>query len=252
MVADYRYHRLDGLRDYLSIAVYPIQWIVDTPVRFSSSLRTYAHSFHYQIKENERLKQEQFLQSAQLQKLMSLETENTRLRELLHSTPRKGETFSVAEIIRVSSDPFVHRVVLNKGRKQGVSLGQPVIDAEGVIGEVIEVNPSVSRIILLTDANYGIAVENVRSGVRGIAAGTGAHHRLELQHVANTVDLKIGDTLVTSGLDGRYPPGYPVGVIHSIEHDPSEAFARVNIRPLAHLDRSRQVLLLKHSSKDEP
>jgi rod shape-determining protein MreC len=250
MISDYRYRRLDAVRDYISYAVYPIQWVVDAPVRIITSIQDYSLSFRSLVKENEQLKTEQFLQNARMQKFVALEAENARLRALLQSSPRAGEKLLVAEIIRVNSDPFIHRVVLDKGARNGVTLGQPVIDGEGIIGEVIEVHPMVSRVILLTDASYGIPVENVRSGVRGIAAGTGAIKSLELQHVPNTVDLNIGDTLVTSGLDGRYPPGYPVGVISHIEHDSGESFAKVQVTPSAHLERSRQVLLLQRTKEE--
>ena len=250
MVSDYRYHKLDALRNYLSFAVYPIHWIADMPGRMAASIQRYGVTYRQLMQENEQLKQEQFLQNARMQKFMALEAENTRLRALLQSTPRSGESLLAAEIIRVNSDPFVHRVILDKGAMQGVMVGQPVIDAQGIIGEVIEVYPSTSRIILLTDANYGIPVENVRNGVRGIAAGTGAIKSLELQYVPNTVDLTEGDVLVTSGLDGRYPPGYPVGIVSHIEHDPGESFTRVRIAPSAHLERSRHVLLIQSLKKD--
>jgi rod shape-determining protein MreC len=250
MISDYRYHRLNTLRDYMSMVVYPIQWLVDAPMRVTDVVKQYSHTYHQLVQENNQLRQEQLLQNARTQKFMALEAENTRLRSLLQSSPRQnGETLLVAEIIRVDSDPLIHRVILDKGSRQGVTLGQPVIDAEGVIGEVIEVNPLSCRVILLTDASYGIPVENVRTGVRGIAAGTGAIKNLELQHVPNTIDLKPGDTLITSGLDGRYPPGYPVGVISQIFHDPGESFARVQITPSARLERTRQVLLVQRSEE---
>lgn len=248
MISDYRYHRLNIVRDYMSLAVYPIQWLVDAPIRVTGIVKQYTHTYHQLVQENDHLRQEQLLQNARTQKFMALEAENSRLRTLLQSSPRHdGETLLVAEIIRVDSDPLIHRVILDKGSQQGVTLGQPVIDAEGVIGEVIEVNRLSSRVILLTDTSYGIPVENVRTGVRGIATGTGAIKNLELQHVPNTIDLKPGDTLITSGLDGRYPPGYPVGVISEIFHDPGESFARVQVTPSARLERTRQVLLVQRS-----
>lgn len=249
MVSDYRYHQLNIVRDYLSMAIYPIQWIVDSPVRLSDTLKQYTHSYHELVKINQDLREQQLLQSARTEKYMALEAENIRLRSLLQSSPRNGETLLVAEIIRVDSDPLIHRVILDKGSRQGVRLGQPVIDAEGIIGEVIEVHPYVSRVILLTDTSYGIPVENVRNGVRGIAVGIGAIKNLELQHVPNTVDLKVGDNLVTSGLDGRYPPGYPVGTVSEIQQNSGEPFVKVQITPSAHLERIRQVLLVQSANE---
>lgn len=254
MVVDYRYHQLDTVRGYLSLIVYPVQWMVDAPIRLAGTVTQYVSTFNQLVHENADLKHQAFLQNARLEKLLALEAENIRIRALLKSSHQGKETHRVAEIIRINADPFVHRVILNKGAKQGVLLGEPVIDAKGVIGEVIEVQPLISHVILLTDANYGISVENLRNGVRGIAAGTGSMNTLELQHVANTVDLKLGDILVTSGLDGRYPPGYPVGRIAHIERDPSESYVSVKITPSAELDRSRQVLLVERTKdpKERP
>ncbi len=245
MVADVRYHQLNAVRAYLAFIVYPIQALVDTPIRLVSSVLQYAATFNQLVHENAHLKHQAFLQNARLQKLLSLEAENTRIRALLKSSDRDLEMHRAAEIIRISLDPAYHRIMLNKGSKDGVYIGEPVIDAKGIIGEVIEVQPLTSRVILLTDANYGISVENLRSGIRGIAVGTGLSNSLALQHVANTVDLKVGDILVTSGLDGRYPPGYPVGHIMQIERDPSESYVSVKIKPSAELDRTRQVLLIE-------
>ena len=252
MFVDHRYHdpRLDRARDYLSLMVYPIQWLVDVPMKFTSTFENYAVSHQNLVQENERLKNEQLLQNIRMQKFMALEAENARLRALLQSTPRPGETLLAAEIIQVNSDPFVQRVVLDKGSNHGVTVGQPVIDEGGVIGEVIEVYPKTSRVILLTDASYGIPVENVRNGIRGIAAGTGAISTLELQHVPNTVDLKVGDTLVTSGLDGRYSPGYPVGIISEITLEPGASYAKIQVNPSAHLERTRQVLLIQRKKEE--
>lgn len=251
MISDYRYHRLDVLRDYLSLVTYPLQWIENVPIRMVTMIRQYTRSYKQLMEENEKLMQEHFLQSAKLQKLIRLEAENARLRALLKSSPRKNETFLGAEIIRNNSNPFIHRIILDKGTKHGILLGQPVIDGNGIIGEVIEVHPLVSHVILLTDANYGIPVENARNGVRGIAAGTGSLQSLELRHVANTLDLKVGDALVTSGLDGRYPSGYPVGVINNIEQDPSESFNRITITPTADFEQARHVLLIQRCQDSE-
>jgi len=232
------------VRNYLSIAVYPIQWIANSPTRVFSFFDHYSFTHQGLMSENQQLKEAQFLQNARLQTYQALEAENNRLRILLQSSVRANETLLVAEIIKINADLFLHRVILNKGSEQGICLGQAVIDAEGVVGEVTEVYPTTSRVILLSDASYGIPVENIRTGVRGVVVGTGSLKSLELKHVAHTLDLAVGDTLVTSGLDGHYPPGYPVGTITQIAHDPSETFAAVQVAPKARLDRAREVLLL--------
>ncbi len=250
IVADHRYQRLEVLRDCLSQIAYPVYWAVDAPSRLFDSISDYATSKKVLLVENEVLKQERIVQGVQLQKLLMLETENQRLRNLLNADRAPGESVSMVEIMRVSSDPFANRLTLNKGKNHGVFVGQPVIDADGVIGEVIEVGSDNSRAILLTDANYAIPVENVRTGARGIAAGIGKRFELELQHVPNTIDVKEGDELVTSGLDGHYPAGYSVGYISYIEHAPGEPFARVSVKLSTHTENSRQILLL-HSAENK-
>jgi len=248
MIADHHYHRVDKLRAYLSQIVSPLQKGVDGVMQTGTAVYQSVITHQKLVQENELLKKEQFIQSAKLQKLMSLEAENIRLRALLKSSPRVGENLLVAEIIRVDSDPLNHRVLLNKGTREGVYIGQPVIDEEGIMGEVTEVFPKTCRIILLTDANHGVPIENVRNGVRGVVMGNGKQKTLSLKHVANTVDIKEGDLLVTSGLDGRYPSGYPVGTISQVLHDASEPFPVVQVTPSAHLERGRQVLLVQKAS----
>lgn len=244
IITDHRYQKLDQVREYLSYAVYPLQWLTIAPLRLANACGEYL-SFHQSlVKENSTLRQEQLLQDAKLQKLNSLEAENLRLHSLLQSSPRVGQALKVAEIIQTDADPFSHNIVLNKGRRDDVHVGQPIIDASGVMGEIVAINEITSRAILLTDASHAIPVENNRNGVRGIVVGTGAMNSLELQYVPTTADVKIGDMLVTSGLGGRYPPGYPVGIITQIEQDRSESFANIKVFPAAQLERGRQVLLV--------
>lgn len=251
MVADHRYHQLSWLHNYLSLALSPIQWMVDTPVRLIEKMDSTVSSHQALINENQQLKEEQIRAHVKLQKLIALEAENNRLRSLLGATPHSGETYVVAEVLRVDVDPFNQRIIIDKGDTQGVELGQPVIDADGIIGAVMEVYPNSSKVILLSDAAHGIPVENVRTGSRGIVIGTGTAGKLELQHVPNTVDLKENDTLVTSGLDGRFPPGYPVGTVKTIHHYSGESFVKVQVQPLAHIERSRQVLLIQRKEVEQ-
>lgn len=249
MLLDHRYHRLQQVREVLSAGVYPLQWLVDTPIRCTQRFYGYFISHHQLVRENLKLRDEQFFQNGRLQQFSALEAENATLRALLQSSQRRNEVLTVAEIMQVDSDPFNHRILLNKGEKDQIAVGQPIIDAEGVMGEIIEVHSFTSSAILISDASHAIPVENVRNGVRGIVVGIGVIDCLELQHVPTTADIQVGDILVTSGLGGRYPPGYPVGVIRHIEYDPSESFAVVRVKPSAHLERGRQVLLVKHLEK---
>lgn len=247
MVLDHRYHRLTLARAYLSQAIYPIQWTIDAPFRLADFIQHFTNSHHGLMKENEMLRQQHFLQEGRLQRLMSLEAENIQLHALLQAAPRTGHSLRAAEILQVDDDPFNHRVILNKGDLDGVFVGQPIIDEIGIVGEIIEVLQSTSRALLVTDASHALPVENVRNGVRGIIVGTGAIDNLQLQYVPTTADIQVGDTLVSSGLGGRFPPGYPVAVVSEVSKDAGESFAVIRAMPKAHLDRGRQVLLIQNN-----
>jgi rod shape-determining protein MreC len=254
MVFDHHYHQFDQARSFLSFAVYPIQWVVDRPIRLAAELKEYMSSKHQLVTENEKLRQEQLLQNGHLQKFCAIETENERLRALLQqSLQHRQETLAIAEILRVDADPFSHRILLDKGKNHQVKVGQPIIDAEGVMGEIIEINDLSATAILITDASHAIPVEIARNGVRGILVGTGSYDHLTLQYLPKTAEIQMGDVLVTSGLGGRYPAGYPVGVVVKITEDPADSFVTVHVAPKARLDRGRQVLLVDcQNSNDKP
>lgn len=245
MILDHRYHRLDLAREYLSYTVYPLVWMAQAPARFTDQCQHHFASRQKLIVENERLRQEQFLQAARLQKLTALEAENLRLHTLLNASPRIGENLKVAEILQMDADPFSHNILINKGRHHNVTVGQPIVDDHGVMGEIVKVYANTSRAILVTDASHAIPVENVRNGVRGIIVGTGSINALELQYVPTTSDIQEGDVMVTSGMGGRYPPGYPVGTVTKINQDKRESFANIHLRPAAQLERGRQLLLVE-------
>lgn len=248
MVLDHRYHQLDQVRGYLSQAIYPIQWTIDAPFRIKNFICEFAQTHYRLVKENQTIKEQQLMQEGRLQRLFSLEAENKYLRALLQASPKKGDILKGAEIIQVDPDPFNHRIFLNKGKKDGVFIGQPIIDAKGVIGEVIEVFDSNSRALLVTDASHAVPVENLRNGVRGILVGVGALDSLQLQYVPTTADIQVGDILMTSGLGGRFPAGYPVAVVIDVSKDAGESFAVIRAVPKADLDRGRQVLLVQNNS----
>jgi rod shape-determining protein MreC len=181
---------------------------------------------------------------AQVQQMAALRAENLRLRALLNSSALLADDVLVAELIGISPDPARHLVVLNKGADDGVFEGQPLIDAQGLMGQVIELAASSSRVLLLTDATHAIPVQVNRNGVRAIAEGIGRLDRLVLRHVASNEDIEVGDLLVSSGLGGRFPVGYPVAVVTEVSRDPGQAFAEVSARPSSALNRSRHVLLV--------
>lgn len=244
MLLDRQAGYLDAVRHTLSVVVYPLQWTVNAPfaaARWASeALETRAHL----RAENSGLEQERLELRLRLQKLEALEAENQRLRELMGSARELGEDVLVAELLRVDLDPFRHRVLLDKGAGDGLTDGQPVIDADGVFGQVVHAGPLTADVVLITDPSHALPVEVNRNGLRTIAVGTGEIDRLSLPYLPNSADLIEGDLLVTSGLGGRFPRGYPVARIARVERDPSRAFALVDAVPTAALNRSREVLLV--------
>ena len=196
------------------------------------------------IKENLRLKTDQLLLRSQLQRLLAIESENNYLKSLLQSSQQVKSKTLIAELLSVASEPFVHQVILNKGSRDGVYNGQPVLDASGVMGQVIQAGPITSRVLLINDPRSGIAVQSARNGVRAIAVGDSYSGKMKLMYVPKTADIKTNDIFITSGLGDHYPEGYPVGKVLSVVNDPTNQFAAIYLQPSARLDSSRQVLLV--------
>jgi len=236
----------------LSVIAVPFYWIADIPNKMSNWGDSTLVSRDALQSENERLQAESILLKAKVQKLASLEAENVRLRELLNSSSLVEETVLVAELISINPDPLKHQVVVNKGSKDGVYLGQPVIDASGLTGQIIEVGTNLSQVLLITDSSHALPVQVNRNGVRSIAEGIGLLHELRLRHVAATTDIREGDLLVSSGLGERFPAGYPVAVVTQVTIDPGQPFAIVTAKPSAQLNRSRHVLLVFTQSEESP
>src|SRR5690606_17744536 len=180
---------------------------------------------------------------AKVEKMAALSAENARLRQLLNSSAHLDDSVLIAELMGVAADPLRHIVVINKGGDAGVYVGQGVIDAHGLVGQVVEVSAYFSRVMLITDTTHAVPVQVNRNGVRAIADGTGLIAELQLSNVATTADVRVGDLLVTSGLGGHFPVGYPVAVVTSVDAD-SGSFMKVRARPAAQLDRSRHLLLI--------
>ncbi|GAB3372152.1 rod shape-determining protein MreC [Spongiibacter taiwanensis] len=240
-------HRLEisqQLRGQLSVVTAPFYWLVDVPSRLSEQFSGMLSSRSELLAENERLKAEALILNAKLQKFVELRAENVRLRELMNSAERLSDTVVVTEVIGVATDPNRQKLVVDKGSRDGAYVGQPVIDAHGLVGQITEVGAMSSRVLLLTDSAHALPVRVSRNGLRAIAEGTGLINQLTLTHVAATTDIQVGDLLVSSGLGGRFPAGYPVGEVTSVSVDPGKPFAEVTAKPLAELDRSRNVLLV--------
>jgi rod shape-determining protein MreC len=244
MILDKYVPGTEQIRAALSLPLAPFQYIASAPVHWIDKLSYLLSTQDTLHKENMDLKAEQLLLKAELQRLAAIESENNRLKGLLQSSQQIHGKTVIAQLLAVDSDLSLRQIVLDKGSHNGVFLGQPVLDANGVMGQVIQVSPLTSRVLLINDVKSGIAVENARNGVRSIAMGDSYSGRLRLVNVAQTADIKPGDMFLTSGLSDRYPPGYPVGQVASVTHDPGLPFMTIILEPSAHLDQSRQVLLV--------
>jgi rod shape-determining protein MreC len=244
ITADLHFSSLDRTRSLLDAVVAPVYWLADIPSRVVEWRQTHLVSRSTLQEDNERLRRENLILEGRTQQMASLQAENLRLRALLNSTALLRDDVLVAELIGVSPDPVRQQVVLNKGTREGVYVGQPLIDADGLMGQVVEVSEFTCRVLLITDATHSIPVQVNRNGVRAIAEGTGSLSALEVHHVSATTDIREGDLLVSSGLGGRFPVGYPVAIVTAVERDPGQTYARIQARPTAALDRSRHVLLV--------
>ena len=244
IVSGERFHWLEPIKSNLSAIATPFYWITDIPSRLAGWGDGVLVSQNSLAEDNARLKAESLLLKAKVQKLASLEAENVRLRELLNSSALLSDTVLVAELIGISPDPLRHEIIINKGSDDRVYVGQPVIDAQGLMGQVIEVSSNHSRVLLISDSTHAVPVQVNRNGLRSIVEGTGLYQEMELSHVAATTDIKVGDLLVSSGLGNRFPVGYPVATVSEISIDPGQPFATVKATPSAQLIRSRHVLLV--------
>ena len=249
MVVDARFTLLKPVRSQMSLVLMQTYWVTDLPQRLVQGVASQFGSRTELVAENEKLKTENLLLQGRMQKLAALTEQNVRLREVLNSSALENEKVEVAELIGMDPNPFTHRIIINKGERDGVVLGQPVLDARGLMGQVVELMPNTSRVLLLTDTTHSIPVQVNRNGLRAIASGTGNPERLELRHVADTADIKVGDLLVSSGLGQRFPAGYPVATVKEVIHDSGQPFAIVRAVPTAALNRSRYLLLVFSDSR---
>lgn len=243
MVLDHRVPAIHRLRNQISVAVLPLQLAVNAPIKWVHWVVSSITTQEALLEDNAQLRAHQLLLQSKLQKLLTLERENARLKALLKSTNKVSGRVQVAQLLAVSLDPALQQVILNKGTKDQVYLGQPVLDANGVMGQVVDVAPFTSKVMLITDHRSAIPVRDVRNGLRAIAVGTGALGQLSLIEVPNLSDIRVGDVFVSSGLGLRYPEGYPVGTVAQVKHHRGQSFAEIALVPAAHIDKTQQVLL---------
>ena len=238
-------------RNLLSVAVSPIQNLASLPTKLGRALNS-ALSAEPDIKiAYENLRNEYFQLKSEALLLRTLQEENDALRSLLDASQRLQEKITLAELVNVSIDPYNHSILLGRGLRHGVYKGQAVIDDQGVIGQVTEVMPFRSSVVLVTDPGHAMPVQIQRTGLRTVVKGTGSVSQLRVPYLNQNSDIQQGDILISSGLGGRFPNGYPVAVITEVKTIKDAAFLQVYAEPIAKLDRSNNVLLLSRTSKTE-
>ncbi len=249
MSMDHYWPSFSRYRDRLAVVAYPFSWVVDSPIRWGHLLLSNIADQRTLLADNAKLRAHEFLLQAKLQKLLALERENAQLRTLLKSTDYIGGHVQVAQLLATDLSPELQQVVIDKGMSDHLYTGQPVMDAYGVMGQIVHSGLLTSKVLLITDKRSAVPVRDYRSGVRMIAVGDGESGQLTLLHVTSTSDVKLGDILVTSGLGMRFPVGYPVGVVKQYQANPHESFAKISLQPAAHMDKTSQVLLVWPDAK---
>jgi rod shape-determining protein MreC len=244
IVFDKRYDHLGEIRRFLSVVAYPLQIAVASPFQGWDWFRRNVSSRDALRAGNEKLEAELRLANFRLQRYEALEAETSRLRALRENTAAVAHRFVVGDIMNLDIDAFRERVLVDRGARDGVFVGQAVLDAGGVYGQVARVEQLTSEVILISDASHAIPVQVNRNGLRTIAVGTGDMSRLKLPYLSTSADVVAGDLLVTSGLGGGFPAGYPVGTVAEVKRDPAQSLADIDVRPAAALDRSREVMFV--------
>jgi rod shape-determining protein MreC len=252
MIADHRQQHLETIRRGLTAAAYPFQWLAGSPFMAAAWLSRTTKTRAELESENVVLAADNLKLMLRLQRFEALEAENQRLRAASGRTTRIVQRSLVTEILRVDLDPHRQRVLLNRGTNDGVFVGQAALDAQGIVGQVTRVGPLSAELILISDAQHAIPVSVVRNGLRTIAVGTGRPTGLTLPYLPKNADIQKGDLVVSSGLGGVFPPGYPVARIAEVRRDPSEPLLVVSAEPLARLDRDPEVLLVWFDNRVPP
>lgn len=235
---------LSPLRSHVNVLSTPFYWLGDLPERVNNWFSVNFSSRNTLIEQNRELNEKLLVQQAYLQKMDALMAENDRLKALMNSSQTLQDDVLVAELLGISPDPKVHKVVVNKGSKDGAYVGQAVLDAFGLVGQIVAVTFNTAEVLFITDGSHAIPVQVSRNNVRTVIEGTGNLYQLRLRYVPSTMDIAEGDLLLSSGLGGRFPAGYPVATVKSISHDPGKSFASVFAVPTAQLNKSRYVLLV--------
>ncbi|SEH08707.1 Cell shape-determining protein MreC [Candidatus Venteria ishoeyi] len=243
MTVDHQFNYLDNLRSMLSLGLSPLQHLVNLPIRSARDVTENLSMRRTLLMENQQLRDENLVLKVRLQRFEDLQQENQRLRLLLDSVGETENQVTIAQVMSVDLDPFSRKMRLNKGSQHHIKAGIPVFDTQGVMGQVVQADLFSSVVILITDPEHAIPVQMVRTGLHTIAVGTGSS-TLSLRYLPNTADIRPGDQLITSGMGGRFPDGYPVGVVTDVQRNVGEPYTEAKARPAALLDRNRDVLLI--------
>jgi len=245
MVADVRFHVTQPLRATLSVALYPVQWLAMLPQAFTKYSGEYLEALQDAQADAKEVRQKLLLQSQRAAQVEQLTLENKQLRSLLNLQERLNTVGVVAEVLYDAADPYTRKLIINKGMTNGLKPSSPVMDEHGILGQVTRVLPLVSEVTLVTDREHSIPVLNTRTGARGVAYGeSGGAPLLELRFMATNADIEVGDQLTTSGVDGVYPPGVPVGIVTKVERRAETAFARILCEPVGRVQGARHVMVI--------
>ena len=251
IIVDHKFDGFSSTRGYLNSLMSPLQYVANLPGEMLNWSAERVTSQQQLIAENEYLNNQLLLANEQLQRFQLLKNENDQLRALLAAPLRQEMRKTVAELMAVDNNPFSHQIVINKGNTDDVYVSQSVLDDKGVVGQVIEVGSTTSRVLLITDVTHAIPVRSQRNSIRFIVTGSGTLDELYLEHVAHSVDIEVGDILVTSGLGNVFPEGYPVAQVTNVIRDESRPFASISAQPLAKLDRLKHLMLLWPEAEPE-
>ncbi|MCR5084476.1 MAG: rod shape-determining protein MreC [Succinivibrionaceae bacterium] len=251
MAADLRLKVMDGFRYYLESALYPLLVFANSPSSVSKMVSSQFRSRSELIDENERLSSENYLQRADLTRLHAVELENEAMRKLLNSPLRESANRMFAEIIDVETNPYLQRVRVNRGANAGVYVGMPVLTDIGLVGQVISTSSASSMVLLICDPRSSVPVVDTRNQIRGIAEGTGSHDEILIRNIPRSSDVRQGDMMVSSGLGGVYPEGYPVAVVTSVGFSDDQPFAVIRAKPIVDIDRMRYVLMFWYQSAED-
>lgn len=245
VVLDHRGGWLARVHDSAEVAMQPVWWLAGLPGRIGASARDNAATHTMLVDENRALRNALLVGNARQARLQAAAAENERMRGLLGAAQRSRLDVQLAPILNIDLDPTRQRLVLDAGAREGVRIGQTVIDAGGLLGQIVSRTQTTATVLLVTDPDHAVPVVVARTGVRLVLYGNGRSDQLQLANVPLSSDVKVGDSLVTSGLGGRFPPGFPVGTIRALRPDDSRAFLLGDVAPAAQLDRGRDVLLLR-------